>query len=145
MRTGALAAGLRLSPADRWRALEAVVQLTRASLQLALLPSARTVGLLGSLGSGAPVVPVGAGSLQEAEHVGRTVAAVARRLPWHPTCLRQALAAQRMLRRRDIAARLHLGVAAEPSGSAHAWVTVDGRPVVGRRGLERYVGLAAFE
>jgi Transglutaminase-like superfamily len=29
--------------------------------------------------------------------------------------------------------------------AAHAWVTVDGRPVIGRRGIERFVPIAAFE
>jgi hypothetical protein len=125
--------------------VEAGVQLTRASLELAMMRSAHVVELLGALPDGDPAEPVGAAGQREAERLGRAVVAVARRLPWQPTCLRQALAVQRMLRRRGIASRLHLGVAGAGVSAAHAWVTVDGRPVVGRRGIERFVPIAAFE
>jgi hypothetical protein len=87
---------------------------------------------------------VGSDQIREAARVGRTVARVSSRLPWHPTCLRQSLAVKRMLARRDIACRLHLGVRSATVGEAHAWVTVDGRAVVGRAGIERFVPLAAF-
>lgn len=145
MRTGAVAAARRLPRADRRRAVEAGVQLTRASLELSMMRSARTVELLGALRHGDPTEPVGGAAQREAERLGRAVADVARWLPWHPTCLRQALAVQRMLRRRAIASRLHLGVAGAGLNAAHAWVTVGGRPVVGRRGIERFVPIAAFE
>jgi hypothetical protein len=126
------------------RALEAALQLTRATAELRLLPSTRTVDLLGAVLHGTPEHDVGREQAREAELVGRAIAGAARRLPWHPTCLRQALAAQRMLRRRGIASRLHLGVTGATATAAHAWVTVAGRPVVGGQGLERYVPLAAF-
>lgn len=143
---GAGVRALRLPAADRRCAVEAAAQLTRASIELRLVPRERTVGLLGALYTHEESHGrVGASGLREAERVGRIVAGVARRLPWHPTCLRQALAVQRMLRRRGIAGRLHLGVTHVAVGAAHAWVTVDGRPVVGRPGLERFVALAAFE
>jgi hypothetical protein len=145
MRTGAVGAALRLSPHDRRRALEAGVQLTRASLELRMMKSTRAAELLGTVRHGDATEAVGPADQREAERLGRTVAAVAWRLPWHPTCLRQALAVQRMLRRRGIASRLHLGVADVSVNAAHAWVTVEGRPVVGRRGIERFVPIAAFE
>lgn len=142
-----LRAGVRLarSPAgDRRRALEAAAQLTRASLELRLVRSGRAARLLGRIQSGHAGEPAGGELLREAEAVGRAVTGVARRLPWHPTCLRQALAAQRMLRRRSIPSLVHLGVTSATLGEAHAWVTVDGLPVVGRAGVERFVPLAAF-
>jgi Transglutaminase-like superfamily len=145
---GMLGAGirvLRLPAHDRRCVFEAVVQVTRASLELRLLPSKRTVSLLGSVGTSVPEESVDQPQLREAALVGRAVAAAGRRLPWHPTCLRQALAAQRMLRRRGIANRLHLGVASAAELEAHAWVTVQGEPVVGNAGLERFVPLAAFK
>jgi hypothetical protein len=135
---------LRLPPADRQRVLEALVELTRASLELRLLPSARTVGLLGTVDGDAAGSAATGGQLQEATLVGQAVARVAARLPWQPTCLRQALAGKRMLRRRHIPARLHLGVTSPTEGRAHAWVTVAGQPVIGGRGIERFVPLAAF-
>jgi hypothetical protein len=145
MKTRAISAGVRLSSTGRRRALEAGAELTRASLQLRLVGTTRTMGILGALQTDDNAERAGATGQREAERVGRVVAAVARRLPWHPSCLRQALAVQRMLRRRGIASRLHLGVAFASVSAAHAWVTVDGRPVVGRRGIERFVPIAAFE
>jgi hypothetical protein len=130
----------------RWlRALEAAVQLTRASFELRLRPTSRTIALLGEHRTdGRPDEVVGVAKLREAERAGRAVARVSRVLPWHPTCLRQALAVQRMLRRRKIACRLHLGVTHPSIGTAHAWVTVEDRPVVGRAGVESLMPLAAF-
>jgi hypothetical protein len=130
----------------RWlRALEAAVQLTRASLELRLRPASRTIALLGEHQPDARPDAVGVAELREAERVGRAVARVARALPWDSTCLRQALAVQRMLRRRKIACRLHLGVTHPSVGTAHAWVTVGDRVVIGRAGVESLVPLAAFE
>jgi len=121
------------------------VELTRASLELRLRPASRTIALLGEhQADGRPGEVVGLAKLREAERVGRAVARVAGVLPWHPTCLRQALAVQRMLRRRQIACRLHLGVTQPSIGTAHAWVTVEDRPVVGQAGVETMVPLAAF-
>jgi hypothetical protein len=120
------------------------VHLTRATLELRLLPSRRTSALLGAVQHGTHEQEAGPDETREAQLVGVAVAGAARRLPWHPTCLRQALAAQRMLRRRGIDSRLHLGVTGATATEAHAWVTVAGRPVVGGQGLERYVPLAAF-
>lgn len=127
------------------RAVEAAAELTRASVEIRLTPSRRTVGLLGALQSPEREPPVAVSQRETAARVGLTVARVAARLPWRPTCLRQALAVQRMLRRRRIPCRLHLGVTSATAGQAHAWVTVGGEPIVGRPGVERFVPLAAFE
>jgi Transglutaminase-like superfamily len=126
------------------RAVEAAVELTRASVVMRVLPSRRTAGLLGSPHSTRPDVQVAPEKLDAAVRVGVTVARVASRLPWHPTCLRQAVAAQRMLRRRGIPCSLHLGVTGVREAKAHAWVTVDGKPIVGQAGLEQFIPLAAF-
>jgi hypothetical protein len=99
---------------------------------------------LGRVDGGAGAAAPSAAELEEAARVGSAVSRAGARLPWHPTCLRQALATQRMLRRRRIAAQLHLGVTSPREPSAHAWVTVGGRPVVGGSGVERYVPLTAF-
>jgi hypothetical protein len=133
----------RLPAADRRRAATAAFELTRATVELRVYPRDRTVGLLGVVRNGTDG-PVAAAGLREAERIGAIVERVAARLPWHPTCLRQAVAVQRMLRRRGIPSRLHLGVTNPSEGAAHAWVTVDGQPVVGGRGIERFVPLAAF-
>src|SRR4051812_13253241 len=91
---------MSLAPRERRCKLEAMLELTRASVQLKLRRRT-TAHLLGTLtheeGAGKP--PTSAQS-DEANLVGRAIAGGAHRLPWHPTCLRQAIAAQRMLRRR---------------------------------------------
>jgi hypothetical protein len=135
---------LRSPAPDRRRAVEATAELIRASLELRLLPSERTVGLLGTVHPAGTEDLAGPEGMQEATIVGHTAARVAARLPWRPTCLRQALAVQRMLRRRGIPNRLHLGVASAREAEAHAWITVDGQAVVGDNGIERFVQLGAF-
>lgn len=119
--------------------VEAAVELLRASVELRLRRD--SVSLLGELDADPPA-PVDPDRLREAKRVGYVIGAGAARLPWHPNCLPQALAAHRMLRRRGIPSRLHLGVAA--GREAHAWVTVGDRAVIGAAGRERFVPLAAF-
>lgn len=72
------------------------------------------------------------------------VSSVARALPWHPTCLRQALAAQRVLAHRGITSTLHLGVTGTTGAGAHAWVSVGEEVVVGDEQRAGHVPLAAF-
>jgi hypothetical protein len=114
----------------RWPlALEAAVFLTAGSVAKGVLPGERIARLLGKA---APPEPCEAGPPgAEAALVGYAVSRVARLLPWHPTCLPQALAARMMLRRRGVACVSHLGVFQTQPVKAHAWVTVNGRVVQG--------------
>jgi hypothetical protein len=132
---------LRLPASERRMVLVAIAQLTRASIELRAFRGRRTIALLGVLQSPEPLDSAAREHLRDAELVGRSVTRVASKLPWRPTCLPQALAAKRMLARRGIASELHLGVTSPTVGQAHAWVTVDGQPVVGRAGLEQFVPL----
>lgn len=142
-RAGRVAGLARLGAGRRGLLAEAVVELARASAELALLPSSRIVPRLGERAMAEPVA--GPEQTRAAALVGSAVTAAARRLPWHPTCLRQAVAASRMLRRRGIGGRIHLGVATEPGSlAAHAWVTVGGRVVLGGGGADRFTPVAAF-
>ena len=100
---------LRLPAGERRLAIEAALQLTRASLELRLLPSRRMVGLLGTANGDATEEAVDGERARQAAQVGQMVTRVGNRLPWRPSCLRQALAVQRMLHRRAISGRLHLG------------------------------------
>jgi hypothetical protein len=121
--------------------LEAIAQLTRASIELRAVPASRTIGLLGLVRSSELLDSAAPEHLNEAELVGRSITRAANKLPWRPTCLPQALAVKRMLGRRGIASELHLGVTSPTVRQAHAWVTVAGQPVVGRAGLEQFVPL----
>lgn len=77
--------------------------------------------------------------------IGRTrwaVEAAARRLPFLFTCLPQALAAAWMLQMRGHAPGLLYGVS--PGFAAHAWVELEGMPVVGHRAASGFTVLARF-
>ena len=123
-----------------WLHAETVVELGRTCVQLRLLPQHRVVRLLGSL---APLAgPVSPEQARTAATVGRVVTRTARRLPWHPTCVQQGLAAARILRRRRIPGRLYLGVADPATRSAQAWLTVGDEVVLEARGADRLTALA---
>jgi Transglutaminase-like superfamily len=71
------------------------------------------------------------------------VEAAARHLPVSLPCLPQALAAAWMLQSRGHAPSLLYGVA--PHGfEAHAWVELEGMPVVGHRAAAGFTVLARF-
>jgi hypothetical protein len=128
----------------RWRRhAEVIGELTRASVALRLVPRRKAVALLGRAEPAPTELPT-AHQLRAARTIGMAVARDAQRLPWHPTCLRQALAVQRMLRRRGIASKLHVGVGPIGAAEAHAWITVGDRTVIGAAGQERFAPLGAF-
>jgi hypothetical protein len=74
------------------------------------------------------------------------VEAAARHLPLSLTCLPQSLAASWMLQARGFAPRMIYGVAPlRPDGfEAHAWVELNGIPVVGHRAAPRFATLTSF-
>ncbi|HKP89221.1 MAG TPA: lasso peptide biosynthesis B2 protein [Thermoleophilaceae bacterium] len=111
-------------------AAEAGLFLTLASVATRLLPSSSATRLLGRVASASSGGARPAGD--EALLVGRAVNRVTRLLPWHPTCLPQAIATRAMLRRRRIDCISHLGVVETDPFRAHAWVTVNGSVVQGR-------------
>ena len=78
--------------------------------------------------------------------VGWAVRAVGPRLPWDCKCLVQAMAAQRMLRRRGIRSTLYLGVARDDERAleAHAWLRSGNIILTGRRGHQRYAVVSSF-
>lgn len=130
---------------DRRRVIEAGLELSRASVELRALRGARTPRILGQISDGASFELASATQLREARQLGYAVARAAQMLPWHPTCLRQAVATQRMLRRRRIPSQLELGVSVPAPPEAHAWVTVQGEPVIGHFEADRYQSLVRFE
>jgi hypothetical protein len=129
----------RLSWRQRGRAAEAVTLLALAGIATRLLPFRWTVAAVGRLGSG--------GSPREdAREIAQTMEACANRLPWRSVCFQRGLAAHVMLRRRGLPSVLHYGVEQSPERglSAHVWVSVGGRVLVGAGGLAGHVCLARF-
>lgn len=130
----------------RLRVLEAATALTLASAMLRLLPFRMVVRLIGTVESGRPAGATATNPIAVA--VGRAVQAAARRLPWKPVCLPQALAASLMMRRRAIPSHLCLGVHRKDGAiAAHAWLVADGPSggvVCGGAGAEQTVPIAAL-
>ena len=62
--------------------------------------------------------------------LGRAVMRVLGLLPTDSRCLMRSLVLTGMLARRGVYAKVVIGVRADPSFAAHAWVEVDGRPVL---------------
>lgn len=76
--------------------------------------------------------------------VAWAVAASARRLPWKPVCLPQAVTAQWMLRRRGIQSTLYLGTDPANQYNAHAWVRAGSVIVTGGDDPGRYIVVSTF-
>lgn len=118
---------------------EALVALVLASLLIRLLRFRRVAGIAARGRQGTPA------SAAQAQAIARAVAAWGRRVPWRAVCFQQGLAAQLMLRRRGLAARLHYGATRDEGRLvAHVWVRSGETDVIGCERLDRYGLLATF-
>jgi hypothetical protein len=137
--------------------VEACTLLTLFSLAQRWLPLPAWAGLLGR---GAPVPPSWAGrpmprlhhraALVEEARVASAIARGCRRLPWRPTCLAQAAAAQLMLRRRGCGGVVVIGLRPRPPGSRqamdiHAWLAGRGGVLTGGTEAEGFTPTTVFE
>jgi len=114
--------------------VEALFHLAAARMALGMLPYRRYERLLGPAPSPAQNFPIAS-----AHAVGSAVTRAAALVPWRSDCLLQATAAQWMLRRRKVSARLHIGVAVEGEPLiAHAWLTCESAVLTGRRGHRHF-------
>jgi hypothetical protein len=107
---------------------EAIWQLALARVRLARVPAG---AILESLGSGAASLQATTGDVETA--IGRAITSAAARVPWRSDCLLQAMAASAMLRKRNLASHVCIGVRRGPSGAleAHAWLVTKGGIVTG--------------
>ena len=83
---------------------------------------------------------------QVALDVARAVQTAAQNLPWNTRCLTQALAASRMLARRDVSWVVHVGLGRDQAEGliAHAWVTCGHDVVLGGPRVNRFARLIAY-
>ena len=127
--------------------LDALALLAWAKLRVHLLPFRWVAPSLGRAnGETAASVPAGERAL--AVEISWAVQAAARHVPLRFVCLPQAIAAQRMLRRRGIATTLYLGVALDKAKretiTAHAWLRAGDKIVPGETEARRHRVLATF-
>jgi hypothetical protein len=119
---------------------EAAVTLVLARLAVRLLPSARLLAR-----ADRPIRHVRRFTVDEAQWIGWAVDTVAALPGMSALCLPRALAAHAMLRRRSIASKLCLGVARNGSElSAHAWIEVGEKEIIGGDEAGGFTQLAAF-
>lgn len=146
-----LTSGLRKwqarSSAERRLLVEAALALALARVAVLAVPFRRTVRVL-KLRQGEATDRVQYAQAGDAKAVAWAVRAAAARLPWHSTCLMEALAAGVLLWRRGIPATLYLGVATNVASAdgiaAHAWLRCGDSIVVGRAGHEQFTPVASF-
>ena len=116
---------------------EAWVALTLASLAVRSWPFRWIVGSAGFRGRG--------GGPRDPAAIAVAVRRASRRVPWRTVCFQEGLAAQWMLRRRGAPARLHYGIRSDADRlSAHVWVTLRGRPVIGEEREDPHRCVATF-
>ena len=126
-------------------ALEALCFLVLAWVTVRMVPFRRWGRLLGPRVEGeSPERSVSTDAATR--HVRWGVQSVVQHLPWHSTCLMQALAGRLMLRRRGIASQLVLAARPGSAGAleAHAWLTACDGIVLGERESGDYQPLAQF-
>jgi len=140
----ALARLLALPAREQGYVVEAVLSLLAVRLTLGLLPFPLALRLL-------HIAPGDAGNgridAAEAHEVSRAIARAARHAPFRAVCLQQAFAALLMLRRRGLAATIHLGLARETGTlvlTAHAWSRCGELPVTGTEMADGFVAVAVF-
>lgn len=122
-----------------WRLLTAAsMTLAMARLSLAIGPFRRAI----HFGS----VPLGGRSYAKADEIIWAITAIAKRVPFRAKCIEQGLAAQRLLRQSGIDARLHYGARQDGEGklTAHVWVTIDRKIVLGGREAPGFTEIAAY-
>jgi len=124
---GALGKVFRLSPGDRWLLLRAFVAVGSAWVTVRLFPPFL---VLRKVSAEIPLL-----SRPKPQTTGRIAWAVAVAARYIPACkcLVQAIAGRNLLASYGFPADIHIGVAKDSKNwlSAHAWVEVEGKTVIG--------------
>lgn len=134
---------------------EASLLLLVARVAVAMLPFRRVARWLGRPVSPSALVPLPPrdGPDDAATMVSWAIRFAAGRLPVEAVCLPQAMAARAMLRRRGIAATVHLGIwrdhavavkADADTPPAHAWLDASGQRITGYPVDPALIEVAAF-
>ncbi len=140
-----LATFRRLSRANRWLTLEALIWLGLSRLAVLTLPFRWIAPYMGQTQAVSPVDDASVDE-EQVKRVARAIRWTSRHTPWDSNCLAQALTAKRMLHRRRINCTLYLGLAKDQDDQleAHAWLRSGAFILTGGRGSRRYAVVATF-
>lgn len=136
----------RLPITEKALFFEAAYFLGIARLAVLLVPFKRIAPTLGTLVAHTDVSQESSPD-PKALQIARAIARAVRYTPWESVCLPQAIAAQRMLRRRGMEWRLYLGVAREeeaPGLKAHAWLYSGPIILCGAAGHQQFSIVSVF-
>ena len=125
--------------------VESALWLGAARIAVKFFPFKRLAPFLGAPMKKAPTGQ-SHGGLDVIKEVSKGVETMARHLPWECRCLVQAVAAKKMLDRRQIPATLYLGVTrqAETGWSAHAWTRSGDVILTGDMDLRQFAVVSTF-
>ncbi len=124
---GVLSRVFRLSPDDRWLLLRAFVAVGSAWVRVRLFPPSVVLRKVSE-----DITLLSPRQPQTAGRIGWAIAVAARYIP-AAKCLVQAIAGRNLLASYGFPADIHIGVAKDSKNwlSAHAWVEVEGKTVIG--------------
>lgn len=133
-----------LDTAEQRLIVEALAMLTTAAVEARLFPVRRYLDATTFTPSSTAEPIDSTVHRRRALDVAIALRRAARALPWHSTCLIEALAARRMLGRRGLTSSLRIGVRLGANGDveAHAWVEYQGEVLIGNiADLEQFLAL----
>ncbi len=136
-----------LDRAEKRLHMEALCELYRARFLVCFVPFRKYAGAVHSDPTEDPVSTEMIEAGEVLDRISRAVTVMARYLPGKLVCLPQAMAAQRMLRRRKIPSILHLGVRHSEKSplEAHAWLTCGEKIMTGEAGIKGHKLIARFK
>jgi len=128
---------------DRHLLVEATIWLAVARLAVLVVPFKRLAPHLGDAMTETPTEAVPADGWPE--RIAWAIAAASKATPWKTPCLAEAIAAQRMLRRRRIPSTMYLGLTKDGDVmAAHAWVRCGRATITGESAKPQFTPVASF-
>ena len=90
---------------------------------------------------------IAADKMQTALLVVNIINGLETRTPWKNTCLVKVLATRRMLQKRQINHKIHIGVAPKSNNDfdAHAWLSVGNEIILGGENLDGFHEISGFK
>jgi len=138
----------RLSAPELLLLAQTFVWLGGLRIAIAVFPFQKIAGCLGlTLTIQESVALPLEAQMADIKRIQWAISAAARRTPWDSACLAQSLTGASLLRRKNIPARLYLGLAKDKSGTgycAHAWLRCGETILTGAGGHERFHVIAVF-